>query len=46
MAEGMDKVVNGASRLAALTARIPKGRLASPQEVAEAIWWLLSPGAS
>ncbi|MGY2221354.1 SDR family NAD(P)-dependent oxidoreductase [Pseudomonas gingeri] len=42
----MDKVVNDAPRLAALTARIPEGRLASPQEVAEAIYWLLSPASS
>ncbi|WP_460105497.1 SDR family NAD(P)-dependent oxidoreductase [Pseudomonas sp. S3_H06] len=42
----MNKIVNDASRLSALTARIPEGRLASPQEVAEAIWWLLSPGSS
>ncbi|MBD9462672.1 SDR family NAD(P)-dependent oxidoreductase [Pseudomonas sp. Pdm06] len=42
----MDKIVNDEARLAALTARIPEGRLASAREVAEAICWLLSPGAS
>jgi NAD(P)-dependent dehydrogenase (short-subunit alcohol dehydrogenase family) len=42
----MDKIVNDASRLAALTARIPEGRLADPREVAEAICWLLSPASS
>lgn len=42
----MDKIVNDASRLAALTARIPQGRLSTPQEVAEAIYWLLSPASS
>ena len=42
----MDKIVNDEDRLVALTARIPAGRLASASEVAEAIWWLLSPNAS
>lgn len=42
----MDKIVNDATRLAALTARIPEGRLADPREVAEAICWLLSPASS
>lgn len=42
----MDKIVNDEARLAALTARIPEGRLASASEVADAICWLLSPGAS
>jgi NAD(P)-dependent dehydrogenase (short-subunit alcohol dehydrogenase family) len=42
----MDKIVNDEARLAALTARIPEGRLASATEVADAICWLLSPGAS
>ena len=42
----MDKIINDEARLAALTARIPEGRLASASEVADAICWLLSPGAS
>lgn len=42
----MDNIVNDEDRLAALTARIPQGRLASSAEVAAAICWLLSPGAS
>lgn len=42
----MDKIVNDEARLAALTSRIPEGRLASATEVADAICWLLSPSAS
>lgn len=42
----MDKIVKDEARLAAVTARIPEGRLASAGEVADAICWLLSPGAS
>lgn len=42
----MDKIINDEARMAALTARIPEGRLASASEVAAAICWLLSPGAS
>ncbi|RAU47843.1 MULTISPECIES: SDR family NAD(P)-dependent oxidoreductase [unclassified Pseudomonas] len=42
----MDKIVNDEARLAALTARIPEGRLAMASEVAEAVCWLLSPAAS
>lgn len=42
----MDKIVNDPSRLAALTARIPQGRLATPEEVADAICWLLSSQSS
>ncbi|AYN96046.1 SDR family oxidoreductase [Pseudomonas sp. LTJR-52] len=42
----MDKVIQDAAHLAALTSRIPASRLGSPQEVAEAIYWLLSPASS
>ncbi|MDB6442628.1 MULTISPECIES: SDR family NAD(P)-dependent oxidoreductase [Pseudomonas] len=42
----MDAIVNDEKRLAALTARIPEGRLASAAEVAQAICWLLSPESS
>ena len=42
----MDKIINDEARLAALIARIPEGRLASASEVADAVCWLLSPGAS
>ncbi|PFH11637.1 3-oxoacyl-[acyl-carrier protein] reductase [Collimonas sp. PA-H2] len=42
----MDQVIADSARLAALTYRIPAGRLAAPAEVAEAIYWLLSPAAS
>jgi NAD(P)-dependent dehydrogenase (short-subunit alcohol dehydrogenase family) len=42
----MERIVNDEARLAALTARIPEGRLALASEVADAICWLLSPGAS
>jgi NAD(P)-dependent dehydrogenase (short-subunit alcohol dehydrogenase family) len=42
----MDAIMKDAPRLAALTARIPVGRLAAPEEVAQAICWLLSPASS
>ncbi|MDR9865126.1 SDR family NAD(P)-dependent oxidoreductase [Pseudomonas baetica] len=42
----MGGVMNDASKTAALTARIPAGRFATPEEVADAICWLLSPASS
>lgn len=42
----MDKITADPDRLAALTYRIPAGRLATPEEVAQTVCWLLSPAAS
>ncbi|MFC3682912.1 SDR family NAD(P)-dependent oxidoreductase [Hydrogenophaga luteola] len=42
----MDRIIADGPRLAALTRRIPAGRLGEPLEVAELIAWLLSPAAS
>lgn len=42
----MSGVIADARKAAALNARIPAGRLATPEEVAEAIGWLLSPASS
>jgi NAD(P)-dependent dehydrogenase (short-subunit alcohol dehydrogenase family) len=42
----MSGVIADARKTTALTSRIPAGRLARPEEVAEAICWLLSPAAS
>lgn len=42
----MSGVIADTSKVDALKARIPAGRLATPNEVAEAICWLLSPASS
>ncbi|WP_027211370.1 SDR family NAD(P)-dependent oxidoreductase [Burkholderia sp. WSM2232] len=42
----METVLADTARLTALTHRIPAGRLADPSEVAEAVYWLLSPASS
>jgi NAD(P)-dependent dehydrogenase (short-subunit alcohol dehydrogenase family) len=42
----MGGVMNDANKTAALTARIPAGRFATSEEVADAICWLLSPTSS
>jgi len=42
----MSAVAADARKIAALTSRIPAGRLASSEEVAAAICWLLSPASS
>jgi NAD(P)-dependent dehydrogenase (short-subunit alcohol dehydrogenase family) len=42
----MSGIVSDANKTAALASRIAAGRLATPQEVASAICWLLSPASS
>lgn len=42
----MDRIMSDPARLAALTYRIPAGRLAAPEEVAQTVCWLLSPASS
>jgi NAD(P)-dependent dehydrogenase (short-subunit alcohol dehydrogenase family) len=42
----MSSITADAGKTAALTSRIAAGRLASPEEVAAAICWLLSPASS